>query len=407
VTWRDELRRVTLPDGRVVIGASFRGVPFFVDSSERGGGRRAIVHEFPFREDPFVEDLGRRARTFRIDGYVIGDDYVTQRDTLLSALEDETGAGELVHPYHGVRRAVCLNYAVREERAAGRFAAFSLEFAEAPTQTPVPVEVVDLADQVDDSADDAVEAADAELVEQYDSDDLPAFALESAATALTNAAAALEEHLAPLVSATQELAELTGQIQLLTAQASALVRTPSSLLTEFRSAITGLVETMLDAPGDVMEALFEAYDADLGPLVDPITATRERELANQTALFAAIRRVIAIEAARLAPLVEYESIEAATAARDRVAELLDEQAGEADDAAYPALVDLRSKVLRAVPGGQAFGSVVTVTRKVPIPSILLAYQLYGSTDRELDIIARNGIAHPGFIAGELRVLSDG
>jgi prophage DNA circulation protein len=406
VTWRDDLRRVSV-GGRQLIGASFRGVTFLVESGERGGGRRAVVHEFPLRDDPFIEDLGRRARTFRVDGYVLGDDYLTQRDALLTALEDTAGPGELVHPYHGVRRAVCVSLSVRETKNEGGIATFAIEFAEAPTQAPVPTEVVDGAEQVSISADAAIVATEAELEEQYDADDLPAFALESAETALTRATEALDARLAPIVSASQELAEFKGRIALLTAQASSLVRSPADALGDFREAITGLVETTADAPGDVMDALFEAYGADLGTVVVAITTTRARELENQTAFVASLRRVLAVEAARLAPLVEYATIEAAITARDMVSELLEEQAELAGDTAYPALVDLRSQVLRAVPGGTAFASVVTVTRSVPIPSLLLTHQLYGSVDLEADVIARNGIRHPGFVAGTLKVLSDG
>jgi prophage DNA circulation protein len=100
------------------------------------------------------------------------------------------------------------------------------------------------------------------------------------------------------------------------------------------------------------------------------------------------------------------STDDAMAARDSIAELLDEQAAAAGDTAYPALVDLRSEVLRAVPGASQFARIVTVSRSVPIPSLLLAYQLYGSVDLESDIIARNAIRHPGFVAGDLKVLSD-
>lgn len=415
MTWREDLRRVTFGGqivggqrvgARQLIGASFRGVTFFVDSAERGGGRRAVVHEFPLRDDPFVEDLGRRARTFRVDGYVIGDSYLAQRDALLTALEDTAGPGELVHPYHGVRRAICLNVSVRESKADGGMATFAIEFAEAPTQAPVPTEVVDSSEQVAASADAAIVATEAEFVEQYDPDGMPAFALESAETALTEATDRLTAELAPVVSATQELAELTGRLALLTAQASSLVRQPAVVLGRFREAITGLIDTAASAPATVMNALLEAYLADLGSPVVATTATRARELANQTALIGALRRVLAIEAARLAPLVPYASIEEATAARDEVAAVLEEQAAIAGDTAYPALVDLRSQVLRAVPGGSAFARVVTVTRSVPVPSLLLAYQLYSSVDNEADIIARNSIQHPGFCVGELKVLTD-
>ncbi len=405
MTWRDDLRRVTI-GGRRLVGASFRGVAFLVDTAERAGGRRTVVHEFPLRDDPFVEDLGRRARTFRIDGYVLGDDYLTQRDALLAALEDTAGPGELVHPYHGVRRAICVNVSMRDSRSDGGIAMFSIEFAETPTQAPVPTEVVDSAEQVAASADAAITATETEFVEKYDPEDLPAFALESAESALTGATDSLASTLGPIVSATQELAELTGRVALLTAQASSLVRQPGAVLSAFRAAIAGLVDTVAAAPGAVMDALRDAYLADLGVLVAATTATRAREAENQAALTGALRRVIAIEAARLAPLVPYASIEDATAARDALAAMLEEQAGGAGDTAYPALVDLRSELLGAVPGNSALARIVTVTRNVATPSLVLAYQLYGSVDNELDLVARNRVQHPGFIAGDLKALSD-
>jgi prophage DNA circulation protein len=405
VTWQEDLRRVSI-DGRSLIGASFRGVTFFVETVERSGGRRAVVHEFPLRNSPFVEDLGRKAIGYRVDGYVLGDDYIAKRDALLDALDGAEGPGSLVLPDYGLLRAVCTNCTARYARDQGGIAMVSMEFAEAPTQTPIPAEVVDGPAQVADSSDAAIVAAKAELVDQYDASGMPAFALASAETALTSAAAALQAKLAGVISATQELAQFTGQVALITAEAAALVREPDALFDAFHAALTGLGETIEAAPGALMDALFEAYLADLGPTILPTTSTRQREADNQAALIGALRRVMAIEAARLAPLVAFASIDDAIAAREQVAAQLEEQAETAGDTAYPAIVDLRSKVLRAVPGSSEFARVVTVTRKVAIPLLVLTYQLYGSVDNEADIIARNSVQHPGFVFGELEVLSD-
>lgn len=407
MTWREELRKVRLSDGRRLVGASFRGVPFLVDTSERAGGRRTVTHEFPLRDDPFVEDLGRRARTFRVDGYVLGDDYLSDRDALLTALEDTSGPGELVHPYHGVRRAICTTVSVHEARSDGGIATFAIEFAETPTQAPVPSVSVDSTGQVGLSADSADAATDLEFAHKYNASGLPSHALASAETAIRNAAAGLKDKLGPVISATQEAAQLTGQIALLTAEASSLVRTPALILGSFRAVVTGLAQTILDAPGAVMNGLIGAYSVDLGATVIATTSTRARELANQTALTSALRRVFAIAAVRLAPVAPYESIDAALAARDQLTSILDEQAAGAGDDAYPALVDLRSQMLSAVPGGQAFASILSVSRRVAVPSLLLAYQLYGDVDLEADVVARNAIRHPGFVVGDLKVLSNG
>ena len=53
--------------------ASFKGVPFAVDTDTRSGGRRIHVHEFPDRELWANEDLGRLRQQVDVVGYVTGD----------------------------------------------------------------------------------------------------------------------------------------------------------------------------------------------------------------------------------------------------------------------------------------------------------------------------------------------
>lgn len=408
MTWREELRRVNI-GGRQMIGASFRGVPFLVAASDRSGGRRLVVHEFPYRDEPFIEDVGRRALTFRVEGYVVGDDYIAQRDALLGALEDVGGAGELVHPYYGVRRAQAPGFSVSETSAGGGMATFSIEFADDPSAAPTPAISLDDAQQVADGADAAMLVINVEFEKEFDPLGLPSFALESAEKAFAKAASKLQERLAPAVTIEQELAAMAGRVALLTAQASALVRAPSSLLEGFRAVITDLVETTAAVPGAVRDALLDAYDEAVAVAVQVLetTSTRRREAANQRAIVGALARVVIIEAARLAPLGPYRSVEEAETRRQRLAAALEEQAAAAGDDAYPALVRLRSEVLRSVPGGRVLAREVEVSRNVPVPSLLLAYQLHGDVDDEPDIVSRNAIRHPGFVAGALKVLSDG
>lgn len=406
MTWRDDLKRVTLADGRRLIGASFRGVPFLVEGSERSGGRRTEVHEFPFRDDPQVDDLGRRARTFQVEGYVIGENYIPARDLLLEALEDVEGPGELVHPYHGIRRAVCTGVTVRESNRDGGMAMFAIEFAEAPAQSARTNIVPDFAQLVDVAATASLEAVSEDMEADYDTDGLPSWAVQSSADYLSDVADDLEQKLAPLAATTQELAELTAALELLRVQATSLVREPADTITAFMEALETLADATEDEPAAFVSALLEVYNGAVMDLATATTATRERERANQEALMGAIRRILLGEAARLAALATYESLDEALDVRDAVLEAIDEQAETAGDSSYPALVELRARVVDAVPGDAALARVVTVTRNVTVPSILLAFQLYGSVDQEDDIVARNNAEHPGFLSGELEVLSD-
>nr|MDM8590005.1 DNA circularization N-terminal domain-containing protein [Escherichia coli] len=48
MTWKDRLQ-----------DASFRGVPFKVEEESTGTGRRVETHEYPNRDKPYTEDLGK------------------------------------------------------------------------------------------------------------------------------------------------------------------------------------------------------------------------------------------------------------------------------------------------------------------------------------------------------------
>lgn len=87
--------------------ASFRGVPFGVLSVEGVFGRRQAVHEYPYRNTAWVEDLGRGTRKMTIRGFIVHNslaynapDVITQRNSLIAACEME-GAGTLIHPTLG------------------------------------------------------------------------------------------------------------------------------------------------------------------------------------------------------------------------------------------------------------------------------------------------------------------
>ena len=42
--------------------ASFRGVPFAVYGGDARFGRRLALHEYPGRDKPYIEDMGRSTR---------------------------------------------------------------------------------------------------------------------------------------------------------------------------------------------------------------------------------------------------------------------------------------------------------------------------------------------------------
>ena len=111
--------------------ASFRGVEFEVDAHEAQlAGRRGQTHEYPGQEEPYDEDLGRAAKEFEVDGYIVGDDYMERLDRLEEAC-DRSGPGLLVHPYRGRRRVRCRRLTVMERTSQGRMCTLRFDFVEA------------------------------------------------------------------------------------------------------------------------------------------------------------------------------------------------------------------------------------------------------------------------------------
>jgi prophage DNA circulation protein len=137
--------------------ASYNGVQFHVDGSTRASGRRIALHEFPKRDTPYAEDMGRKAKRFSVVAYVIGPNYEDQRDALIAQLEAE-GAGLLVLPTSTDQKKVVIdNYSVTERREQGGYATIEMTFIEAG-QDPYDQVQADTQSQVTNSADTSISA---------------------------------------------------------------------------------------------------------------------------------------------------------------------------------------------------------------------------------------------------------
>jgi len=156
--WRDALQP-----------ASFRGALFHVETGSRENGRRIVLHEFPKKDTPYPEDMGRRAKTFSVRAYCIAypfdtgaplysRDYTKARDLLLAALEAE-GPGVLQLPTIAPVTVVCPQYRWTEEQRLGGFCTFDLSFIEyGVTTVSQPSTTANLQAQADATIQQAINA---------------------------------------------------------------------------------------------------------------------------------------------------------------------------------------------------------------------------------------------------------
>lgn len=379
MSWREELKR----------GASFRGVPFFVESSEMSGGRRGPVHEYPGKDTPYREDLGREKRTFNVSGFVLGENYFTDRKRLQDALEAR-GPGVLIHPYQGTRIVSVIGYRVREETREGGLARFEVEFLETG-EASQPTVYTDVGAELAASVASMREVAGEDFLAGYE----PGIYSAGPAGVLGGTVDAVEGALRGLTLATQDLANVRRRLARLDGEAAALLAAPAGLLAE-------LDALLLLLPGELL-AVFGLVPG-LRPPAG--TANRERERANYDALYALVQRLAVVRAVELASAAEYESFEAATSARDALLGPLDYLLGRSEDAVYGELEGMRAAFVAAVPGeDRGLPHLVEETLAVSIPSLVLTYRLYGSLEQELALVARNAPQRPGYLLGSVEVLA--
>jgi prophage DNA circulation protein len=425
--------------------ASYKGVPFGTIGGSATFGRRNAVHEYPYRDTPWVEDLGRASREFIVSGFVVGDDAIARRDRLIAKLE-EPGDGDLVHPTLGKRKAAVLDFNVQEHRDRGRVFEFTLrcmeqgsrQYPETSKQGQAAVgAAADLSNfqaakafaqkslaalkagaaAANEGAQQA--AAWASLAVQYGRD----------ATSLINLAKTVPGQFGRLVGqtlgvrsgelvpktlyrTTDDLKGVAAASRVKVSDSQASVNTagtelgPNSTDT-FTTSVQGMAATVrseASTPGDAIVAL-----SSMAGYSTPRTSSGAAAVVlAETVLL--LQRAAAVELARAAAEYRPASSQDAARVRDLVAAVLELQmllAGDrGDDSTYQTLRDLRATVIDDLnTRGGSVPEIVTVSSPSSLPSLVLAQRLYRNVDREAELVQRAQAVHPAFMPTTFKALS--
>lgn len=418
MSWRDEYQ----------VG-SFRGATFRTERHDRQGGRRNIVHQFPGRDDPMVEDMGSIAAVFHIELFVAGSDYFSAREQLSAAL-DASGPGTLVHPWLGQMQVSVLDWTLSESTEEGGIGRFSVTFTEAgmPTWAAHAPDGQSLSIA---AADLAIDGAPDRFAARFAIDGWPSFVEDAAGKIVSGLAvwtqikAGIGGGAGPALRAFEAGLAALG--------AGGLLRTPLAL----GHALVGLVQvvSLLGGPSRRRISAFAgmiAYDptADLAllaesgsvvsgamTLANAPTPARRREVANRDALLHLYRVAGAAELVRTIAGATFGSIGEAQTIRARASQLIDDimiiAADAGEDERVADLDALRRAAVRDIglraPQMPALRDLATREAE---PALVIANRLYGhgmAEGRARDIVARNHVAHPAFVPGgtTLKVIANG
>lgn len=398
--------------------ASFRGEPFHTLEHEAEYGRRLADHTYLQRDLPWSEDLGRRPREFRVEGYVLGPDYPALRDALIAAAE-EKGPATLVHFYLGEMNVTCRSVRVRESSDEGGMARVLFTFSEAGERQH-PAAGQDTPAVAEEAAEEAAETAGDTAASLLDVLALPQFVADDLAAGLGRVMDTIETAVAPIRAGIAQAARFGLAIASIRAQAVALTRLPRDLV----DAVLGVIDlaTEFTLPSSVPPSR-RAYEvvrpftmlADFAepPIIGTTTGiaatpARLQQSVNRTALTRLVRVAALAAATKAAARTEFDSLDQAVTIRDDVADRMDVEMAVATDDDYAALTQLRTAFVRDVTArGADRTRLAAVTPAETMPALVLAWDLYGDAGFEADIVTRNNIVHPGFVpaAEPLEVLA--
>ena len=443
MTWRDRLQP-----------ASFRGVAFeYLADDVSGIGRRNQLHEYPKRDQGYVEDLGRGTESIDIEARLVGPDYLARLDDLLKALRAE-GPGELVHPFYG-RLQVIANPAcrVRHSMQDGGLCQLSLSFTEAgenqyPAGQEIPaIKVVSFVDRLQAKA-------WAEFNDVFGAVSFPEWVsvdaladiggVVSAAQGIYGRVAAGD--LAGLLSGSNllsgvslpswvsvdALADIAGVVgagkdiysRVLSGTWTDLLGNAGGLALGLIGTVTSFARSVQHDSGSsysglgrfsarpqvVSLQLAKGFSSQLSlPLTVTGSPARRQSQINSAAIQRLVTHASIGQAAREIVAVEqpvYDDLQRwhgeLTASVDREIE----RPG-LPQSTHDALADLRGAVGRYVMLESAAASRLrTYTPRATLPSAVLAYDLYGDASRSDELVARNGLRHPSFVPPDpLKVLS--
>lgn len=358
--------------------ASFRGLTFEAENLGASGGKRLVVDEYPQTDDHSVEDLGQSAKRFRLRGFVDGPDYLDRLGNLEAAFL-QRGAGELVHPWRGRLHVHVETYEITHDLSGG-VGEFEISCVIAGLETRPVILVVTETDIIDKG--EATIAASRVAFE-----DRRVAYFRVATSYLSTAVGAF------MVAERADFEEVMGVV----------VAATGSDLAMFDEMVRGV-----GGIGDVSRLLRYLGRA-RGTNLPRSTGTAREEAANGRCLGGVeyLRAACLARVCQLTATTDYVSAAAAEDMQGVVAALIQaEQEADPTDEVFSALEDLRASFLTAI--SSAIERLPRVRKlKVirPTPSLVLACRLYGSIDREEEIIRLNAIASPFFCAGDLQVLT--
>jgi prophage DNA circulation protein len=386
--------------------ASFRGVGFQVTSDELSeAGRHVATHEFVRSEEVLSEDMGRKARKFRVTGYVASDLADLEGQALVEACT-RRGAGTLVLPWLGAVAVMCTGVRATHEKERLGYIAFDVEFVEAGSASLFPQRV--LGDRLAAASAGLLAGlifsalrASAPIRDGRVAQGITTFRALAAQTASLRTAVPVEAETGAALATDIAGAEFSSESA---AEPSDLAE-PARVLAEAVRTLGREAD-----PNQVAPFMFQAA-AVSSRLVSPASSPALEAISSVARLIAAcFEAVFLAEAAAALASRTYPDRPTALEARAQLAALagpaLEQIARTAGEAVWRASSDaVRQALDHLARAALDLKPVVLVQTARSYPSTALAWRLYGDPARAEELVRRNRIGTSLFMPASIEALA--
>jgi Mu-like prophage DNA circulation protein len=416
--------------------ASFRGAEFGVFDAEVLFGRRNVLHEYPLRDEPLAEDLGKKAREYSINAFVIGKNYSAARDALMRAIEEQNSPGTLVHPTLGSIAVIPKDCRIKFDNREGGIEYFTLTFVEAG-ENNFPSGFADTSFLAAKFSSDAISTLISSFADSFNVFNVPDFLHSDALTSLVgNNTTSINGDGNDFLSVVKrtlkagsfgsdnsEFTNISDMLGKFSTETTDTLYEPVELGRKVSNILTGMSDVYLNQPTTDANAVktylssvkpanpeLQALEAqkriqDYGNEFVPVpstTADRIQQADNQYQLINLIKNISICEMIRITSIMTFASRQDAISIRENVDSYIQPQlvtmADRGEDTQYLALNKARAAMIRDINTRAAtLRNKRYITTADAMPAIVFAYDQYEDATKDVLVIERNHIRNPVFI----------
>ena len=399
--------------------ASFNGVPFYVQRADRAGRRRLVVHEFPFRDEPLIQDMGSGAGKIMVEAYQLSDSADSQAKGLESAL-GAGGRGMLVLPDIGMVMARAEEWKPVYDMEKLGYIGWSITFVRDSGAGGISSLFYQVAEIF--AAAEALGSLAFSVLSDVEAAGLPGMVSSTAVTSFQQGLAALSVISSSEVIDASTASSVNVQLQQLYSAAT----------TAFSSASTA--GALGSAMVDVTRAISDGMDPNsvgraFSPLLDqaavsasmvPVAALSISQpwygtVSQQAMTRNAVRIAVALRLAAIAAYADaiarqtfisrQDGINARAVMTDRLDIAMQEATGGELIDVYEAVSSLQGQLAAYLSAEiTTLAPIVTVSAGASLPALVWSWRLYSDPNRAGEIADRNGVVHPLFMPQQFEAL---